>query len=151
MIFFILNYRGGNTPPAPTPDPEPEPIGEPESEPTPKIIIPIVVPDELDAETADTLMTDEVALDGVIVAEGDPTSGQRAIINIGEIEANFSAGDTVTLDALKEKKLVPNSAKRLKVLADGTISKALTIEANSFSVQAIKMIRLTGGTVIQKR
>ena len=148
-VYFILNKRGGNTPPAPEPEPVVEPEPEPVAEPEP--IIPVEIPEELDAETADTLMTDDAALEGVIISEGEAATGQRAIINIGDIEVNFNDGDTVTLDALKEKKLVPNAAKRLKVLAGGTISKALTVEANSFSVQAVKMIRLTGGTVIQKK
>jgi ribosomal protein L15 len=36
----------------------------------------------------------------------------------------------------------------VKILADGTLEKALTIKADSFSIQAIKMIELTGGTPI---
>ena len=52
---------------------------------------------------------------------------------------------------LKAKKLIPKDIKRIKVLADGVLSKPLTIKANSYSVQAIKMIELTGGTVIMHR
>ena len=37
---------------------------------------------------------------------------------------------------------------RVKILADGILNKPLTIKAESYSVQAIKMIELTGGTVI---
>jgi ribosomal protein L18E len=36
----------------------------------------------------------------------------------------------------------------MKVLADGILNKPLTIKSESYSIQAIKMIELTGGTVI---
>jgi ribosomal protein L15 len=55
------------------------------------------------------------------------------------------------LDELKAKKLVPAKTRRLKILAHGILSKPLTVKANSYSVQAIKMIELTGGTVVIRR
>ena len=64
------------------------------------------------------------------------------------IDANFDADDVVTLAVLKQKGLVPKSMGRVKILADGILNKPLTIKAESYSVQAIKMIELTGGTVI---
>ena len=75
-------------------------------------------------------------------------SGYRGYVNIGVIDRHFEAGDVVTLEMLKQKKLVEKKAGRVKVLADGTLSKALTTKADSFSIQAIKMIELTGGTPI---
>ena len=49
---------------------------------------------------------------------------------------------------LKEKKLIPAKTMRIKILADGHLKKPLTIKANYYSIQAIKMIELTGGKVI---
>jgi ribosomal protein L18E len=43
---------------------------------------------------------------------------------------------------------MPKKVKRIKILADGVLTKPLTIKAENYSVQAIKMIELTGGTVI---
>ena len=49
---------------------------------------------------------------------------------------------------MDERKLVPKSVGRVKILARGRLTKALTVKAESFSVQAVKMIELMGGTVI---
>lgn len=75
--------------------------------------------------------------------------GRRAIINIDTLAQNFAAEDVVTLDALKEKKLVPSGAGSLKVLARGLLDKPLTVEADDFSIDAVKMILLTGGRPVK--
>ncbi|MBQ7383782.1 MAG: uL15 family ribosomal protein, partial [Clostridia bacterium] len=150
VIFFI--FKMNNHPDEPTP--EPEPVVEPEPEPEEPVVAPVIEEvDDVAADEVDDLMSDDDALAGVVTAESDaPAEGQRAIINVGTINDNFVDGETVNLEVLKAKKLVPAKAGRLKVLADGHLNKhPLTVEANSFSVQAIKMIQLTGGTVIQKR
>ena len=41
--------------------------------------------------------------------------------------------------------------KEREILADGTLDKPLTVVADAFSVQAIKMITLTGGHAVQKK
>jgi hypothetical protein len=79
------------------------------------------------------------------------TEGQKGHINLGEVDAAFETGDIVTLDALKQKGLVSQKIKRIKILADGELTKPLTVKAHSFSIQAIKMIELTGGKVIKLR
>ena len=47
--------------------------------------------------------------------------------------------------------MIADSIGRLKVLASGSLDKALTVEADAFSVQAIKMITLTGGHAVKLR
>ena len=59
-------------------------------------------------------------------------------------------GDVVTLEALKEKGIVPKKETAVKILARGTLDKALTVEADAYSLDAIKMIVLVGGTAIKK-
>ena len=54
----------------------------------------------------------------------------------------------MTLAVLKQKGLINKKAGRMKVLADGELTKPLAVKSESYSVQAIKMIELTGGTVI---
>ena len=129
----------------PVPVPEPEP--EPEPEPIP---VPIVIPEveKIDAIEADELITDEVAMAVAEVEEGKAGVGFRAYINIGVINDHFESGDEVTLAAIKEKKLLPKKVQRIKVLADGVLDRPLKVKAESFSIQAIKMIELTGGTVV---
>ena len=135
--------------PIPEPEPEPEPIPEPEPEPEPEVMPPIV--EEVDAVVADEMMSDDLALSGVVYEEETDPDGYKMIVNLGLINSHFDKGVTVTLDKLKEKKLVPAKTRRLKILAHGIINKPLTIKANAYSVQAIKMIQLTGGTVVIRR
>lgn len=93
-------------------------------------------------------MTDEAAESMVIVASGtsSPTTGRKAVVNIDTISANFNDGDTVDLDALKEKKLVASKETAVKILARGRLNKQLNVVANDFSADAVKMICLMGGT-----
>ena len=56
----------------------------------------------------------------------------------------------MTLDAIKERVSRFNrKATYIKVLARGSLDKRLIVEADDFSVQAAKMILLTGGEVIE--
>ena len=50
--------------------------------------------------------------------------------------------------SLKTKKLVDKKAKFVKVLARGTLDKALVVKAGDFSKTALEMIVLTGGKPI---
>jgi len=99
-------------------------------------------------DSPSTVSTTAIAVETV---EGESSAGQKVIINLHVINDHFAAGDTVDLDALKSKKLVSAKAARVKVLADGTLDKPLTVIADGFSVQAIKMITLTGGHAVQKK
>lgn len=134
--------------PVPIPEPEPEPIPEPEPEPIPvPIIIPAPAFDHIDAIEADAILTDEIAMDSTRTESG-AGHGRGAEINIGTIDQHFEQGEIITIDALKEKKLIGKKDCRIKVLADGILTKSFTIKAEAFSVQAVKMIELMGGTVI---
>ena len=79
------------------------------------------------------------------------TVGYRTYINLGLVDEIFSEGEVVSLEALKDKKLVPKKVKRIKILADGEITKALVFEAHGYSREAIKKILEAGGTVINLR
>ena len=122
----------------PVPAPEPEPVVVP-------VVIPIV--DHVDAEEADELISDEVAME-TVKYEWPAGKGKQGIINIGDLDKLFEPDSVITLPLLKELGLMPKKVKRIKILADGVLTKPLTIKAENYSVQAIKMIELTGGTVI---
>lgn len=77
------------------------------------------------------------------------TRGRRGIVNVDSLSRAFAAGETVTLRALKEKKIISPKAKSYKVLARGVLDKPLVVEANDFSLDAVKMIVLTGGKAIK--
>ncbi len=125
------------------PEPKPEPIPEPKHEP---FVMPEIV-EHIDAEEADAMITDTVAMEAANYEKG-AGHGRWGIINIGLIDEHFEPNDVVTLAVLQQKGLIPKGIGRLKILADGELNKPLTIKSENYSVQAIKMIELTGGTVI---
>ena len=69
-----------------------------------------------------------------------------AIVNLDQLE-NFPAGSEVTPDVLAERGLVHGKNRRVKVLGDGLLSKALTIKAHGFSARAKEKIEASGGKV----
>ena len=66
-------------------------------------------------------------------------------VNLGDVGARFESGE-VTVDALKEKGLIPRSAELVKILGDGQFSKKLTIVAHYFSKSAKDKLEKAGGT-----
>lgn len=105
----------------------------------------------VDAERADTLITDSLARD--LVRKEDiriETAGNRkAIVNVDTISENFDADGRVDINLLKERSLIPYDTGYIKVLARGEIDKPLKVYANDFSLSAVKMIALTGGEAIR--
>ncbi len=83
------------------------------------------------------------------LAASGKKEGKQDIVNVDTLDANFEAGETVTLAKLKELKLVEPSTVRLKVLARGMLTKPLVVEAEDFSIDAVKMILVTGGTPVE--
>ena len=74
--------------------------------------------------------------------------GLRSIVNVDTLSQNFPSGGEVTLAALTEKKLVPQGTTYVKVLARGMLDKPLRVHADDFSLDAVKMIVVTGGQAI---
>ena len=69
------------------------------------------------------------------------------LINLSSLEDHFNAGDVVDGAALVAKRLISAvEGAGLKVLANGTISKALTVKATKFSKTAQEAIIVAGGT-----
>ena len=103
------------------------------------------------AEQAHDMMSDEVA-STLVQKSQRPASrpGKKFPVNIDTLSQKFESGEMVTLDALKAKGVVPKKETAIKVLARGTLDKALVVEADAFSLDAIKMIVLVGGTAIKK-
>ena len=76
---------------------------------------------------------------------------KRGIINIDTLSRNFQPNEVVTLEVVRARKLVAKDVDYLKVLARGYIDKPLIVEAHDFSMDAVKMILLTGGRAIRKK
>lgn len=110
------------------------------------------VRESVSAQEADALMKDEVAASLIEKSEGAVDRTKQGIINIEVLSQCFESGETVTLDEIKKRvKVFNKQTTYLKVLARGTLDKPLAVEADSFSLQAVKMIVLTGGKAIKKR
>ncbi len=71
-----------------------------------------------------------------------------AVVDICSIESAFPAGAVINLDVLKSHDLVIASATVLKIYASGTLSKAFTVEANQFTLDAIKAIGGADGDTV---
>ena len=69
------------------------------------------------------------------------------IINLSMLEKNFEAGAEVNPETLREKKLLTKGIHAIKILANGEISKALTVKADKFSAAAVAKIEAAGGKV----
>ena len=67
------------------------------------------------------------------------------VVNLDALGESFEAGAEVTPETLRENGLV-GRAGRIKVLARGEISKALTVRAHKFSGKAAEKIAAAGGT-----
>jgi large subunit ribosomal protein L15 len=68
------------------------------------------------------------------------------VVNVGQLEA-FAAGSAVDPAALREKRLVRRGAAPVKVLAEGALTRGLTVRAHAVSAAARKKIEAAGGTV----
>src|SRR4051812_18841889 len=65
-------------------------------------------------------------------------------VNLGDVGARFASGE-VSIEALKEKGLIPRSASLVKILGDGDITHGLTFVAHSFSNSAKEKLKRAGG------
>lgn len=109
----------------------------------------VVIRERISANEAHSLIQDQ-ALELIQPSAKKRERGKRLSINIDTLGASFAAGDTVDIDILKEKKLIPKTADSVKILARGILDKPLAVIADDFSVDAVKMIVLTGDKAIQR-
>ncbi len=75
---------------------------------------------------------------------------EYSIVNLSTLET-FEAGAVVDLAVLVEKGLIKlvKGGVGLKVLGNGTLTKAITVKADSFSASAKEAIEKAGGTAEQ--
>ncbi len=68
-----------------------------------------------------------------------------AVINLSDLDKYFKDGDVVTPEVLKSRGILKNQLSGVKVLANGTLTKKLTVKANRFSSVAVTKIEESGG------
>jgi large subunit ribosomal protein L15 len=71
---------------------------------------------------------------------------QYEIVNVGTLNKHFADGDAVDVDTLRQRRMVPRGAARVRILGQGTLEKKLTVAAHAFSAKARQVIEQAGGT-----
>ncbi len=90
-------------------------------------------------------LVSDAAANALVTGRRIRKTGKKFAVNIDTLSAAYEADDTVDMVSLKSKGIVPRSAKQIKILARGMLDKPLTVIADDFSADAVKMIVLTGG------
>jgi ribosomal protein L18E len=72
-----------------------------------------------------------------------------ATVSLDVLENNFLDGQKVNIDRLKKKGLIPEDSNGIRIIAGTRLTKPLYVVADEFSLDAVKMIVLTGGRVIR--
>ena len=76
-----------------------------------------------------------------------PDHIEYTLVNLNILEDNFAAGDVVDAESLRAKNLLGKTERMIKILANGEITKALTVKADKFSAAARAKIEAVGGKV----
>lgn len=77
----------------------------------------------------------------------NPNKVVFAVINVSRLEEAFEAGDEVTVASLTERGLVKKK-RPVKVLGQGELTKALTVDVDAVTGTAREKITAAGGTVV---
>lgn len=70
------------------------------------------------------------------------------VVNLGTIAKAFPDGAKVTPKALREKGLIPEGGKKVKVLGDGAIAIKVIVEGCTVSAVAKEKIEKAGGSIL---
>jgi large subunit ribosomal protein L15 len=76
----------------------------------------------------------------------NPFRVEYAVVNLDTLVEVFDAGSEVTPEVLRERGLVRERSKPVKVLGRGDVTKKLTVRAHKFSGSAAQKIVAAGGT-----
>jgi large subunit ribosomal protein L15 len=68
-------------------------------------------------------------------------------IALSTISANFADGETVSLETLREKKLVSSKIERIVILASGELTKKVTVAVDRVTKGAREAIAAKGGSI----
>jgi large subunit ribosomal protein L15 len=74
----------------------------------------------------------------------NPTTKVFSVVNIASLNV-FNAGETVTPDSLRDRGIVRKATGEVKILGEGDIKIALTVQAHAFSGSAREKIIAAGG------
>ena len=72
---------------------------------------------------------------------------QYNVVNVGDIDALYQAGEEVNVETLRAKGLAKKSLDGVRILGTGDVTKKLVIKAHHFSKSAKEKVEARGGTV----
>ena len=95
------------------------------------------------------VISDSLAKKCMMLRVRKPIEGEKVIaeISIGELSAAFKTSYNIDIDLLKKVGLVNKNANYLKVTAMNNCYKAITISADEFEPEVIRMVVVTGGNI----
>lgn len=68
-------------------------------------------------------------------------------VNVGLLEGKFAAGEEVSLETLRAKRLIPKRVKQVKLLGTGELKTALTVKIAKVSESARQKVEAAGGSI----
>ena len=71
---------------------------------------------------------------------------EYTILNVGDLEQRFKAGDEITPEVLVKNGLI-RKKERIKILGEGKLTKGLKVRAHAFSKKAQERIKEAGGEI----
>ena len=108
--------------------------------------------DFVQAAEVNELLQDDIAQALIEVSDEISDKTKCEIINVDILSRYFENDERVTLEGNKKRvPKFPKNATYIKVLARGALDKRLTVVADAYSIEAAKMILLTGGNPIRKK
>ncbi|MES2995767.1 MAG: 50S ribosomal protein L15 [Verrucomicrobiota bacterium] len=69
------------------------------------------------------------------------------VVNVGDLDGRFEAGAVINEESLRKAGLINRRCDKIKLLADGEVEKAFTIEIDKVSASAREKIEKAGGSV----
>lgn len=70
---------------------------------------------------------------------------EYAEVNVGRLEEAFSAGEVVTPELMRERRVIRRVGDGVRVLGEGEVTKALVVRAHHFSAAARAKLEAVGG------
>lgn len=68
-------------------------------------------------------------------------------INVSLLETIFESGESVDIDVLRSKGIIPKMVDTIKILGEGELTKKLTIKAHRASATAKDKVEKAGGSI----
>jgi large subunit ribosomal protein L15 len=70
-------------------------------------------------------------------------------LTLSTISSNFGDGDTVSMETLREKKLIGAKVERVVVLLSGELTRSVTVQVGRVTKGAREAILAKGGTIVE--